>query len=251
MKKNHLVRLVLASLTALVLALGLSACSLLQGESIDGSWTSPTGAQAMYQEALAATGSEEVFTYSDHTLEEILTKAELDLVVKEDKATLTMSMHIDSDAFLTALKDEQQAAVTSELEKLGYTYEELDAATKAQVDASMLSDADLQQLVDDSIAQMATALNGTYDAETGIVTADVFEADVNRSNKTFEITSVNSAVGEGLITTGESYQYSYKDSVLTLEGETDADDIVFEKEQSEKEAGQQVHPLYLEFVITS
>lgn len=230
MKKNHLVRLVLASLTALVLALGLSACSLLQGESIDGSWTSPTGAQAMYQEALAATGSEEVFTYSDHTLEEILTKAELDLVVKEDKATLTMSMHIDSDAFLTALKDEQQAAVTSELEKLGYTYEELDAATKAQVDASMLSDADLQQLVDDSIAQMATALNGTYDAETGIVTADVFEADVNRSNKTFEITSVNSAVGEGLITTGESYQYSYKDSVLTLEGETDADDIVFEKE---------------------
>lgn len=230
MKKNHLVRLVLASLTALVLALGLSACSLLQGESIDGSWTSPTGAQAMYQEALAATGSEEVFTYSDHTLEEILTKAELDLGVKEDKATLTMSMHIDSDAFLTALKDEQQAAVTSELEKLGYTYEELDAATKAQVDASMLSDADLQQLVDDSIAQMATALNGTYDAETGIVTADVFEADVNRSNKTFEITSVNSAVGEGLITTGESYQYSYKDSVLTLEGETDADDIVFEKE---------------------
>lgn len=230
MKKNTLFRLVLASLSTLVLAIGLSACSLFQGESIDGSWTSPTGAEAMYQEALVAAGSEEVFTYSDHTLEEILTKAELDLVVKEDKATLTMSMHIDSDAFLTALKDEQQAAVTSELEKLGYTYEELDAATKAQVDASMLSDADLQQLVDDSIAQMATALNGTYDAETGIVTADVFEADVNRSNKTFEITSVNSAVGEGLITTGESYQYSYKDSVLTLEGETDADDIVFEKE---------------------
>lgn len=230
MKKNTLFRLVLASLSTLVLAIGLSACSLFQGESIDGSWTSPTGAEAMYQEALVAAGSEEVFTYSDHTLEEILTKAELDLGVKEDKATLTMSMHIDSDAFLTALKDEQQAAVTSELEKLGYTYEELDAATKAQVDASMLSDADLQQLVDDSIAQMATALNGTYDAETGIVTADVFEADVNRSNKTFEITSVNSAVGEGLITTGESYQYSYKDSVLTLEGETDADDIVFEKE---------------------
>ena len=230
MKKNTLFRLVLASLSTLVLAIGLSACSLFQGESIDGSWTSPTGAEAMYQEALVAAGSEDVFTYSDHTLEEILTKAELDLGVKEDKATLTMSMHIDSDAFLTALKDEQQAAVTSELEKLGYTYEELDAATKAQVDASMLSDADLQQLVDDSIAQMATALNGTYDAETGIVTADVFEADVNRSNKTFEITSVNSAVGEGLITTGESYQYSYKDSVLTLEGETDADDIVFEKE---------------------
>ena len=230
MKKNTLFRLVLASLSTLVLAIGLSACSLFQGESIDGSWTSPTGAEAMYQEALVAAGSEEVFTYSDHTLEEILTKAELDLGVKEDKATLTMSMHIDSDAFLTALKDEQQATVTSELEKLGYTYEELDAATKAQVDASMLSDADLQQLVDDSIAQMATALNGTYDAETGIVTADVFEADVNRSNKTFEITSVNSAVGEGLITTGESYQYSYKDSVLTLEGETDADDIVFEKE---------------------
>ena len=230
MKKNTLFRLVLASLSTLVLAIGLSACSLFQGESIDGSWTSPTGAEAMYQEALVAAGSEEVFTYSDHTLEEILTKAELDLGVKEDKATLTMSMHIDSDAFLTALKDEQQAAVTSELEKLGYTYEELDAATKAQVDASMLSDADLQQLVDDSIAQMATALNGTYDAETGIVTADVFEADVNRSNKTFEITSVNSAVGEGLISTGESYQYSYKDSVLTLEGETDADDIVFEKE---------------------
>lgn len=230
MKKNTLFRLILASLSVLVLAVGLSACSLFQGESIDGFWTSPTGAEAMYQEALVAAGSEDVFTYSDHTLEEILTKAELDLVVKEDKATLTMSMHIDSDAFLTALKDEQQAAVTSELEKLGYTYEELDAATKAQVDASMLSDADLQQLVDDSIAQMATALNGTYDAETGIVTADVFEADVNRSNKTFEITSVNSAVGEGLITTGESYQYSYKDSVLTLEGETDADDIVFEKE---------------------
>ena len=230
MKKNHLVRLVLASLSALVLAIGLSACSLFQGESIDGSWTSPTGAEAMYQEALVAAGSEEVFTYSDHTLEEILTKAELDLVVKEDKATMSMSMHIDSDAFFTALKDEQMAAVTSELEKMGYTYEELDATTKAQVDASLLSDEDIQKLVDESIDQMASSLNGTYDAETGIVTADVFEADVNRSNKTFEITSVNSAVGEGLITTGESYQYSYKDSVLTLEGETDADDIVFEKE---------------------
>ena len=145
MKKNHLVRLVLASLTALVLALGLSACSLLQGESIDGSWTSPTGAQAMYQEALAATGSEEVFTYSDHSLEEILTKAESDLTVKDDKATMTMSIHIDSEAFLTALKDEQMAAVTSELEKMGYTYEELDAATKAQVDASLHSDEDIQK----------------------------------------------------------------------------------------------------------
>ena len=106
MKKNHLVRLVLTSLSALVLAIGLSACSVFQGENIDGSWTSPTGAQAMYQEALAATGSEEVFTYSDHSLEEILTKAELDLTVKDDKATMTMSMHIDSEAFLTALKDE-------------------------------------------------------------------------------------------------------------------------------------------------
>ena len=229
MKKNHLLRLVLASLAALVLALGLSACSLLQGESIDGSWTSPTGAQAMYQEALAATGSEEVFTYSDHSLEEILTKAELDLTVKDDKATMTMSMHIDSEAFLTALKDEQMAAVTSELEKMGYTYEELDAATKAQVDASLLSDEDIQKLVDESIDQMASSLNGTYDAEIGLVQADVFEADVKRSSKTFEITSINEAIGEGIIVTGENYQYSYKDSVLTLEGETDDDDIVFEK----------------------
>ena len=208
MKKNNLLRLVLASLAALVLALGLSACSLLQGESIDGSWTSPTGAQAMYQEALAATGSEEVFTYSDHSLEEILTKAELDLTVKDDKATMTMSMHIDSDAFFTALKD---------------------AATKAQLDASLLSDEDIQKLVDESIDQMASSLNGTYDAETGLVQADVFEADVKRSSKTFEITSFNEAIGEGIIVTGENYQYSYKDSVLTLEGETDDDDIVFEK----------------------
>ena len=184
----------------------------------------------MYQEALAATGSEEVFTYSDHSLEEILTKAELDLTVKDDKATMTMSMHIDSEAFLTALKDEQMAAVTSELEKMGYTYEELDAATKAQVDASLLSDEDIQKLVDESIDQMASSLNGTYDAETGLVKADVFEADVKRSSKTFEITSINEAIGEGIIVTGENYQYSYKDSVLTLEGETDADDIVFEKE---------------------
>ena len=230
MKKNTLFRLVLASLSTLVLAIGLSACSLFQGESIDGSWTSPTGAETMYQEALAATGSEAVFTYSDHSLEEILTKTELDLTVEDDKATLTMSMHVDSDAFFTALKDEQTAAVKSELEKMGYNYEEMDAATKAQLDASLLSDDDLQKMVDDSIDQMATSLDGTYDAKTGVVTADVFKADINRSNKTFEITSVNSAVGEGLITTGESYQYSYKDSVLTLEGETDADDIVFEKE---------------------
>lgn len=72
-------------------------------------------------------------------------------------------------------------------------------------------------------------MNGTYDAETGLVKADVFEADVKRSSKTFEITSINEAIGEGIIVTGENYQYSYKDSVLTLEGETDDDDIVFEK----------------------
>lgn len=229
MKKNTLFRLVLASLSTLVLAIGLSACSLFQGESIDGSWTSPTGAEAMYQEALVAAGSEDVFTCSDHTLEEILTKAELDLVVKEDKATLTMSMHVDSDAFFTALKDEQTAAVISELEKMGYNYEEMDAATKAQLDASLLSDDELQKMVDDTVDQMASSLNGTYDAETGLVKADVFEADVKRSSKTFEITSINEAIGEGIIVTGENYQYSYKDSVLTLEGETDDDDIVFEK----------------------
>ena len=238
MKKNTLFRFVLASLSTLVLAIGLSACSLFQGESIDGSWTSPTGAETMYQEALAATGSEAVFTYSDHSLEEILTKTELDLTVEDDKATLTMSMHVDSDAFFTALKDEQTAAVKSELEKMGYNYEEMDAATKAQLDASLLSDDDLQKMVDDTVDQMASSLDGSYDAKTGVVTADVFKADVNRSSKTFEITKVNAAVGEGLIVKGENYQYSYKDGVLTFEGETDADDIVFEKEQSEKEAGQ-------------
>lgn len=230
MKKSTLFRFILASLSALVLVAGLSACSLFQGESIDGSWTSPTGAEAMYQEALTAAGSEEVFTYSDHTLEEILTRAELDLVVKDDKATLTMSMHLDSDTFFTALKDEQTAAVNSELEKMGHTYEELDATIKAQVEAMLPSDEDLKKLVDDSIDQMATSLNGTYDAKKGVVTADVFKADVHRSSKTFEITKVNAAIGEGLIVKGENYQYGYKNSVLTFEGEKDTDDIVFEKE---------------------
>ena len=181
-------------------------------------------------EALAAAGSEAVFTYSDHSWEEILTKTELDLTVEDDKATLTMSMHVDSDAFFTALKDEQTAAVKSELEKMGYNYEEMDAATKDQLDASLLSDDDLQKMVDDTVDQMASSLDGSYDAKTGVVTADVFKADVTRSSKTFEITKVNAAVGEGLIVKGENYQYSYKDGVLTFEGETDADDIVFEKE---------------------
>lgn len=78
-------------------------------------------------------------------------------------------------------------------------YEEMDAATKDQLDASLLSDDDLQKMVDDTVDQMASSLDGSYDAKTGVVTADVFKADVNRSSKTFEITKVNAAVGEGLI----------------------------------------------------
>lgn len=229
MKKKSIFRVALASLATLFLALGLSACSMFQGESIDGVWTSPTGAEVLYQEALDAAGSEDIFTYSDHSVEEIFTKVDLDLDVKDDKATLSMTMHIDSDAFFTALKDEQQAAFKEELKKMGYTYEELDAETKAQADASLLSDSDIQKLVDEAIEQMAVTLNGTYDAKTGTVIADVFKADVDRTGETFAITKVNDAVGEGVVVTGESYQYSYKDGVLTLEGNSDEDDIVFEK----------------------
>ncbi|MGM2770922.1 hypothetical protein, partial [Bacillus cereus group sp. Bce020] len=84
-----------------------------------------------------------------------MTKAELNLNVKEDKANFEMLMYVDSDAFFTALKDEQNAAFTEELKKMGFTYESLDPQQKVEVDANRLSDDELRDLVSDSINQMA------------------------------------------------------------------------------------------------
>lgn len=231
MKKNikSTLKFALISISAILLAAGLAACSMFQGESIDGNWTSPTGAKVMYEEALKTAGSEEVFTYSDHKLEEIMTKAELNLNVKEDKATFEMLMYVDSDAFFTALKDEQNAAFTEELKKMGFTYESLDPQQKAEVDANRLSDDELRDLVSDSINQMAKELGGEYDTKGGYVKADVFDGDVDRTKETLDITEINDVVAEGLVEKGESYKYTFKDGVLTLKGEKAEDDLVFEK----------------------
>ncbi|MDO5078349.1 hypothetical protein [Streptococcus minor] len=232
MKKKSmksLLKLVLASLSAVLLLIGLSACSFFQGESIDGSWTSPTGAEAMYKDALAYAGGEAVFTYSDHKIEEILTKAELELNVTDDKASFVIAMHVDDEAFFTALKDEQDAAFTEELKKMGYTYEELDSTLKAQIDASRLSDEKIRELVSQSIEQMATSLDGTYDKEKGAVTAMVFEGDVDRTSQTVKVTKTNAMISQGLLSTNEFFKYSQKGNKLTLKGQSSEDDLVFEK----------------------
>lgn len=223
-------KFILASLIAVAVFVGLSACSLLQGESVDGNWTSPTAAKGMYDEMLKAAG-DDVFTYSDHSIEEIVTKGEVNLDVKDDKATFEVKLHVDDEAFFKALKDEQDAAVRKELENQGLDYDALTDEEKKELNENLQSDEAIRQFVDEAIDGLAKEISGTYSADENIIHTNVFKADVNRSSKTFEITEIGSAFGDDIVKEGESYQYTYKDGKLTLEGEKDEDDMVFEKKK--------------------
>lgn len=224
------VKFILVSLAAVAVLAGLSACSLLQGESVDGNWTSPTAAKDMYDEMLKAAG-DDVFTYSDHSIEEIITKGEVNLDIKDDKASFEVKLHVDDEAFFKALKDEQDAAVRTELEKQGLNYDALTPEEKAELNAGLQSDEMIREWVSTAINELADEIDGTYSADENIIHTNVFKADFNRSSKTFEITEIGSAFGDDIVKEGESYQYTYKDGKLTLEGEKDEDDMVFEKKK--------------------
>lgn len=224
------VKFVLFSFTALVLFIGLSACSLLQGESIDGNWTSPTAAKEMYDEMLKAAGND-VFTYSDHSIEDIITKGEVNLNIKDDKASFEVELHVDDDAFFKAMKDEQDAAVREELKKQGLDYDALTAEEKEELNANLQSDEMIREWVDTAITGLANEISGTYSADKNVIHTNVFKANVDRSSETFDITKIGSAFGHDIVKEGESYQYTYEDGKLTLEGEKDKDDMVFEKKK--------------------
>lgn len=222
----------LVSLSTVLLLVGLSACSLFQGQSIDGNWTSPSAAKEMYAEMLSVAGSEEAFAYSGHKFEEIISKSEVNLHVQNDKAVFEVVLFVDAEVFFTALKDEQEAIMQEELKKAGYNYEELSPELKKEVDASLLSpDEEIRQMVQTIIDEMTKTMDGTYAADNGVIFTKVFEADVNRTGETFDITEAGKIFGEELVEEGESYEYTYKDGVLTLKGEKSEDDIVFEKKK--------------------
>lgn len=217
----------LASLAGFTLLFALVACSK---PSIDGSWTSPTAAQDLYDEVLTE-DMEDLFAYSEHTIEEILTGSEVNLSVKDDKAVFELALMVDAETFFTALKAEQEAAVQTELANMGINYDELSEDEKRELAAELASDEDIRELVKLAIEEMASQMGGTYDADKGQVSTIFFKADVNRSNETLEMTEVNSALENEYIVEGEAYQYSYKDGQLIIEGETDEDDMIFEKKK--------------------
>lgn len=212
----------------LLASVSLAACSMFQGESIDGEWTSPTAAETFMTEAMAESDSEEMFTYTDHTFSEVVTGATVDLSVADDEAVLNMSMMVDREAFFTALSEEYKAALDQSLTDVGLTYDELDDASKALYDESIPSDEELYELIDQTFELMATGMNGTYDAEAGVITAEMFSGTVDRTAEAIELTSINSAGGVSL-EDGDAQSYTYEDGVLTLVGAEDNEDMVFEK----------------------
>ena len=233
MEKNTgqvVMRLVLKSLFVVMAFIGLSACSLLQGESIDGNWTSPTAAKDMYDEIIKAAG-EGVFTYTDHSFAELVTQSEIELDIKDDKAVFEVFIHIDEEAFVNALKEEQEAVVRAEFEKQGLSYDNLTPEEKTQMQAEMQSEDMMRTFISETIGHLAKDMGGSYSAEKGLIQATVFQADVNRGSRVFEIKKVGGAFGKDFVKKGESYQYTYEDGKLTLEGEKDEDDMVFEKKK--------------------
>lgn len=225
MKTKQLVRNFLSILAGLAILVTISACS---GPSIDGNWTSPSAAKEMYDEGLKDYIGN-AFEYSDHSIEDIMTGTEVNLVIKEDKATFELVLDIDEEMFVTALKDEQQAAVEAELANMGLTYDGLSAEEKAELDAGLASDEDLRELVKTVIEGMASEMGGTYQSDKGHISGTLFKANVDRGSKTLDITEVDNTIGGEFVVQGESYQYTYKDGKLILEGETDEYDMVFEK----------------------
>lgn len=228
MKKNLFTR-ILTGLSLLVVVIALSACSLFQGESVDGDWTSQELAAIMHDQVVA--NSDDLFTYSDHTLQEILTKAEFNANIKDDKASFEIILFVDEEAFFTAMKDEQELAIRQAVAEAGGDYDSLPAEQKAMVEAQKQSDDEIRELVKTTIDLVATSVDGTYSAEKGYIQTTLFKADVDRVAETFDITEITSVRGKDFATAGESYVYSYKDGKLILEGETDKDDLILEKKQ--------------------
>lgn len=228
MKKNLFSR-ILTGLSLLVVVIALSACSLFQGESVDGDWTSHELAAIMYDNVAEASG--EIFTYSDHSIQEILTKAEFNANIKDDKAAFEIVLFVDEEAFFTAMKDEQEAAIRQAVADAGGDYDSMSDEQKALVGAQKQSDDEIRELVKTTIDLVAASVDGTYSAEKGYIQTTLFKADVDRVAETFDITEITSVRGKDFATAGESYVYSYKDGKLTLEGETDKDDLVLEKKQ--------------------
>lgn len=225
MKKNRVVKWLMAGGLSSVILFSLVACT---GESIDGKWTSKTVAEEMYAEVVPA-GEEDQFVFSDHSLGEILTKSEVNLNIKDDKATFEVLLFVDEEAFVTALKDEQLAAVRQTFSEEGLNYDELPADQKAAVDEQLLSEEQIRTFAKEGIDEIAKGMDGQYHAEKGYISSTHFKADVDRSARAFEITEITSEHGKDMVEKGESYVYSYKDGKLTLEGEKDEDDMVFEK----------------------
>lgn len=229
MKKNLFSRM-LAGLSLLFVLAGLSACSFFQGESVDGNWTSSAMSQELYDEVVTSAG-DGIFTYSDHTFQEIITKSEVNLAIKDDKAVFEVLLFVDEEALFSALKDEQDAAVRQALADAGVNYDELSEEQKAALDAEKQSDEQVRTYVASMIDGLAAGLDGSYSAEKGSISATFLEANVDRTAEVFEITKVNKTYNQGDVAEGESYEYSYKDGKLTLEGETDEDDLIFEKKK--------------------
>lgn len=229
MSIRSFVKVTVALLATLFVAGTLSACSLIQGASIDGEWTSPTMAKQVMDEAFSEMKSEEIFTNTDHKIEEVFTGSEVRLSVVDDKATLSMTITVDRAAFYKAMTEEYDAALKKELSSSGMNYDELDATAKAAVDANRPTEQDFYKIVDQAFESMASAMKGAYDSETGLVTVNIFTGDVNRTARTIDITKVNSVVAEDLVTDDESsisYTLKGKDT-LTLDG-GDEEDVVFE-----------------------
>lgn len=228
--KHNLFSRIVTGLSLLVAVLALSACSFFQGESVDGEWTSSSLSTERYEEIVNGMDGG-AFTYSDHNFQEILTQSEVRLNIKDDKAVFEFQLVVDEEAFFTAMKDEQDAAIRQAVADLGLNYDELPADQQALFNESKQSDEQIREFVQTAIEDLATGFSGTYSAEKGRVSAVLFEANVDRGAEVFEITQVNPAYDRGGLAQGEAYRYSYKDGKLTLEGETDEDDLVFEKKK--------------------
>lgn len=182
-------------------------------------------------EALSEVDTDDVFTRTDHSLKEVLKDSEVNLSVAKDKATLTMTITVDRATFYKAMTEEYDVAIKEQLSSLGQNYDELDATTKATVDAQRPTEAEFYELIDQAFESMATAMKGSYDSKKGLVSVEIFTGDVNRTARTIEITKFNSAASasEDLVSDDEtSISYTLKgDNTLILEGDDD-EDVVFE-----------------------
>lgn len=160
--------------------------------------------------------SDSSVAYSDFT-----EGAQVQLDIKDETVTATVSYSVVYDDFYAAMKSDYTSTFSSE--KSNFTDDEWNYLVNTLI-TSDYSEKDFEQELDKEVTEKGLE----YDSSSGMVTGTVFEGKLNRVNGKIEITDVNQDVDLGNFDEGQKLSYKKTSEGLTLTDD-DGDEMTAKK----------------------